>query len=227
MLEAGATILDVGGASSRPGALVVPEEEERIRTMAVIQAIHQQFPDTIISIDTWRSTIAAQAVEAGATLINDISAGLQDCLMLPTVAKLRVPYVVMHMQGLPKFMQEAPTYSDVVAQVVKFLAERASAAKQAGIADLVLDPGFGFGKTATHNFTLLNGLQTLKKLGMPVLAGLSRKRMINEVLGTIPAQALNGTTVLNTLALLNGADILRVHDVRPAVEAVKLLAACR
>lgn len=225
MLSEGASIIDVGGASSRPGSLGVPLEEERIRTIPLIKALHGRFPETVISIDTWRASIAEEAVGVGACMVNDITAGLMDPDMLATVARLRVPYVMMHMQGTPRTMQQAPAYRDVLAEVVKFLSERLLAARQAGIADVVIDPGFGFGKDRDHNFTLLKGLPAIKQLGVPLLAGLSRKRMINEVLGTRPAEALNGTTVLNTLALLNGADILRVHDVRPAMEAIKLLAA--
>lgn len=223
MLSEGAAIIDVGGASSRPGALEVPLEEERKRVIPVIKALHRHFPEAVLSIDTWRAAIAGEAVGAGASMVNDISAGLMDRDMLATVARLRVPYVLMHMQGDPRTMQHAPTYTDVLAEVVKFLSERLLAAREAGIADVLVDPGFGFGKDRDHNFTLLKGLPAIKQLGIPVLAGLSRKRMINEVLGTRPAEALNGTTVLNTVALLNGADILRVHDVRPAVEAIKLM----
>lgn len=226
MLSEGAAILDVGGVSSRPGSLEVPVEEERRRVIPVVKALHERFPEAAISIDTWRAAIAEEAVDAGASMVNDISAGMMDPDMLATVASLHVPYVLMHMQGSPRTMQHAPIYSDVLAEVVKFLSERLHAARRAGIADVVIDPGFGFGKDRGHNFTLLKGLPAMKQLGVPVLAGLSRKRMINEVLGTRPAEALNGTTVLNTLALLNGADILRVHDVRPAMEAIKLLAAC-
>lgn len=227
MLGDGAAILDVGGASSRPGSLEVPLEVERERALPVVRALHRRFPQALISIDTWRADIAAGAVEAGACLVNDISAGSMDEAMLGAVARLKVPYILMHMQGTPRTMQVAPAYNDVVAEVVKFLSGRALAARAAGIADLVVDPGFGFGKNTGHNFALLHGLQAVRQLGYPVLAGLSRKRMINDVLGTVPGEALNGTTVLNTMALLNGAHILRVHDVRAAVEAVKLVQACR
>lgn len=225
MLTEGAAILDVGGASSRPGSLEVPLEEERRRIIPVIKALHVHFPEAVISVDTWRSAIAREAVDAGASMVNDISAGRMDPEMLVTVSRLRVPYVLMHMQGHPRTMQHAPTYTDVLAEVVKFLSQRLQAARQAGIADVVIDPGFGFGKDRGHNFPLLKGLPAIKQLGAPVLVGLSRKRMVNEVLGTRPVEALNGTIVLNTVALLNGADILRVHDVRPAVEAIKLLEA--
>ncbi|MBS1569535.1 MAG: dihydropteroate synthase [Bacteroidetes bacterium] len=225
MLTAGAAFLDVGGASSRPGAMEVPLEEERKRAIPVVEALHQRFPEAWISIDTWRAPVAQEAVWAGASVVNDISAGLMDDRMLPAVAKLAVPYILMHMQGNPRTMQEAPEYGNVVAEIMEFLGRRVLAARAAGIADVAVDPGFGFGKTTEHNFSLLKDLRVLKQLGSPVLAGLSRKRMINSVLGTAPANALNGTTVLNTLALINGADILRVHDVAPAMEAVKLLKA--
>ncbi len=225
MLDAGASILDVGGASSRPGSTELSVEEERSRVLPVVAALIDRFPDTLISIDTWRATIAAEAVAAGASMVNDISAGLMDADMLQTVAELRVPYILMHMQGTPRTMQQAPKYVDVLAEVVKFLSERIAAARNSGIADVIVDPGFGFGKDRDHNFALLKGLGSIKQLGVPVLVGLSRKRMINEVLGTLPENALNGTTVLNTIAVQNGADILRVHDVQEAVEVVKLLRA--
>lgn len=225
LLEDGASLLDVGGASSRPGAADLPVEEERARVLPAIRALRREFPHALISVDTWRAAIAREAVEHGADLVNDISAGLMDPDMLRTVAAVRAPYILMHMQGTPRTMQRAPAYEDVLAEVVKFLSERLLAARHAGIADVVVDPGFGFGKNRSHNFALLKGLPAVRQLGVPVLAGLSRKRMINEVLGTTPAEALNGTTVLNTLALLAGADILRVHDARQAMEAIKLLAA--
>lgn len=223
MLDEGAQILDVGGASTRPGADEVPPDEEKRRVVPTILALHQRFPDVLISVDTWRADVAREAVGAGASLVNDISAGRLDPAMLPTVAQLHVPYILMHMQGTPRTMQLAPSYHDVLAEVVAFLSERLEVARQAGIADVVIDPGFGFGKNKEHNFSLLKGLSAMKALGVPVLAGVSRKRMINEVLGTRPEEALNGTTVLNTLALQGGADILRVHDVRPAMEALRLL----
>ncbi|MBP6391708.1 MAG: dihydropteroate synthase [Flavobacteriales bacterium] len=227
MLVQGAAILDVGGASSRPGAAEVPEEEELERAIPVIEALHTRFPDAWISIDTWRSGVAKAAVEAGASLVNDISAGMLDPVMLDTVARLAVPYVLMHMQGTPTTMQKDPHYADVVAEVCYFLSERMRAARQAGIADVILDPGFGFGKTTAHNFALLNHLDRFHALGPPLLVGFSRKRMINETLGIGPADALNGTTVLNTIALQKGAAILRVHDVMDAVQACRLIEALR
>jgi dihydropteroate synthase len=224
MLEEDAAILDVGGMSTRPGSEAINEAEERRRVLPVIAAIHARFPEAWISIDTYRSRVAQDAVEAGARLVNDISAGTLDPDMLHTVAILGVPYVAMHMQGTPATMQHDPRYEDVCAEVTRFLSERLSAARAAGIADVLLDPGFGFGKSTAHNHALLHGLERIATLGAPVLVGLSRKRMINEVLGITAAEALNGTTVLNTVALLKGAQVLRVHDVREAVQAVALLA---
>ena len=227
MLEAGAGLLDIGGASSRPGADEVPVDEELRRVLPVVKAVHARFPEAWLSVDTWRAPVAKAAVEAGAGLVNDIGAGLLDPAMLPMVARLGVPYVAMHMQGTPATMQQDPRYDDVVTEVVHFLSGRLRAAHDAGIADVLLDPGFGFGKTTAHNYALLRALPRLKLLGAPLLVGLSRKRMINQVLGTDPSEALNGTTALNTLALEHGADVLRLHDVREAVEAVKLVAAFR
>lgn len=226
MLADGASILDIGGQSTRPGSGEGTAAEELKRVLKVIDAVHRRFPEVLVSVDTWRADVAKEAVAQGAGLVNDIGAGLLDADMLPTVAALGVPYIAMHMQGTPATMQHAPAYTDVVAEVTRFLSERLNAAHAAGIADVVLDPGFGFGKTVEHNFALLRGLGRIAALGAPVLVGLSRKRMINEVLGTRPEEALNGTTVLNTIALVNGAAILRVHDVKEAVEAVKLVAAC-
>ncbi|MEO8591673.1 MAG: dihydropteroate synthase [Flavobacteriales bacterium] len=227
MLNTGAAILDIGGASSRPGAAEVPLNDELRRVLPLIEAVHLRFPEALISIDTWRSVVAHEAVDAGAGLVNDIGAGLLDAKMMSTVAGLGVPYVAMHMQGTPGTMQQDPTYTDVVSEVTRFLSERIHAARTAGIADVLIDPGFGFGKTTVQNYALLRSLPRLAALGVPMLVGLSRKRMINEVLGTKPEEALNGTTALNTVALLHGASILRVHDVREAKEVVDLLAALR
>ncbi len=223
MLAQGADILDIGGQSSRPGSGEGDEREEKRRVIPVIEAILLEFPDALISVDTWRAAVASEAVASGARMVNDISAGTLDPEMLRTVAGLGVPYVAMHMQGTPASMQHAPVYTDVCAEVTHFLSGRLHAAHEAGIADVIIDPGFGFGKTSEHNYALLRDLSRLNALGAPVLAGFSRKRMINEVLGTGPADALNGTTVLNTIALMKGASILRVHDVREAVECVKLV----
>lgn len=223
MLEDGAAILDIGGASSRPGSTTVPADEEKRRVLPVIEALHRRFPEVLLSVDTWRSDVAREAVHAGAGVVNDIGAGLLDPELPGTVAGLHVPYIAMHMQGTPATMQQAPHYTDVAAEVALFLSERLHACRAAGLPDVVLDPGFGFGKTTAHNFTLLRELPRIVAIGAPVLVGLSRKRMVNEVLGTDPAHAGNGTTVLHTIALLHGASMLRVHDVREAVEAVKLV----
>ena len=227
MLTDGAAILDIGGASSRPGAEEVAAEEELARVIPVIHAIHAHFPEALLSIDTYRARVAQEAVDAGAALVNDIGAGLLDEAMLTTVAKLHVPYIAMHMQGTPRTMQTDPHYDNVVPEVTLFLSQRINAARAAGIADVIVDPGFGFGKTTAHNYALLRSIAHFTALGTPVLVGLSRKRMINDVLGTNPGDALNGTTVLNTVALLKGAQILRVHDVREAVECLKLVSALR
>jgi dihydropteroate synthase len=225
MLKNGAGIIDIGGASSRPGSPVVEVGEEMRRVIPVIEAVHRAHPEAWISVDTWRAEVARAAVEAGAVMVNDIGAGRLDPAMLPAVAAVKVPYVIMHMQGTPATMQHAPHYDDVAAEVTYFLSERIRAANDAGIADVVIDPGFGFGKTTEQNYTLLRSLDRLTALDRPVLVGLSRKRMINELLGTSPEEALNGTTVLNTIALLKGASILRVHDVKEALEVGRLVVA--
>lgn len=224
MIREGADILDVGGYSSRPGAADVPLEEERRRVIAAIRLITSEFPDVPVSVDTFRSEIALEAVlEYGAAMINDISGGVADDKMFETVARLGVPYVLMHMQGTPATMQVNPVYTDVVADVIKWLGERIYFLQSLGVKDIIVDPGFGFGKTIDHNFEILRRLRDFTVLQLPLLAGFSRKSMIWRTLGTTPDEALNGTTALNTIALLNGADILRVHDVAEAVETVKLV----
>ena len=225
MISEGATFIDIGGASSKPGADEISVDEELKRVIPVIEKISQTFPESFISIDTYRSDVAQQAVSAGAQLVNDISAGNLDDKMLKTVGKLRVPYIAMHMQGTPQTMQNNPTYDDVMVAVRYFFSKKISAAREAGIHDIILDPGFGFGKTTTHNFTLLKYLHSLHIDGVPLLVGVSRKSMIHKTLGTDAAHALNGTTVLNTVALQKGAHILRVHDVKEAQEAVQLIEA--
>lgn len=223
MLEEGAAVLDVGGMSTRPGAVEVPQQEELDRLLPVVETLHAAFPQTVLSVDSYRARVAHAAVQAGASVVNDVSAGMLDPDMLATVAALRVPYIAMHMQGTPATMQLAPHYSDVRKEVLHFLSERILAARAAGIADVAIDPGFGFGKSLEHNYALLAGLGALTRLEVPVLIGVSRKRMVSGPLGITAAEALNGSTVLHTIALLNGASILRVHDVRPAVEAVTLV----
>lgn len=222
-LAKGADFLDIGGFSSRPGADDVSVEEELKRVTTPIEAIAKEFPKAIISIDTFRSKVAEEAISAGAQIINDISAGEDDELMFETVAKLQVPYIIMHKQGSPKTMQQNPKYGNVVVEVAKYLSQRILKLNELGVNDIIADPGFGFGKTVEHNYEILNQLDHFHHLDVPILAGVSRKSMINKVLGTKPENALNGTTVLNTIALQKGAHILRVHDVKEAVQAVKLL----
>lgn len=222
-VEEGATFLDLGAVSTRPKATHVSEEEERQRLIPALKLLRAEFPEAVISVDTFRSPIAAMAVEAGAEMINDISGGTMDTHMFETVAKLQVPYVLMHIKGTPEAMQENPTYEDVVKEVFTHLMHRAAELQQLGLHDLIIDPGFGFGKTVEHNYRLLKNLDQFSQLGHPILVGFSRKSMINRVLGTMPQEALNGTSVLNTIALMHGASILRVHDVKEAVEAIKLV----
>jgi len=228
MVEEGADIIDVGGYSTRPGAVPVSEEEERQRVVAAINSIKRELPASIISIDTFRAEIAREAVlDCGAGIINDVSGGEADPLMFEIVAKLNVPYVLMHMQGTPATMQDNPHYDDVVADILRWFGAKIFMLKSAGVKDIIIDPGFGFGKTRQHNFEMLRRLGEFSVAGLPVMAGLSRKSMIWRTFGTSAAEALNGTTALNMLALLNGADILRVHDVKEAVETVMLFSELR
>ncbi len=223
MLLEGAAIIDIGGQSTRPGAEMINEEEELKRVLPIIAGINKSFPEAVLSIDTFRATVAAEAVAAGANIVNDISAGDEDPLMFETIAKLRVPYILMHKKGSPETMQQNPSYENVLLEVFDYLAKKTTELRKLGVADLIIDPGFGFGKSVEHNYTLLAHLKEFKLLGFPILAGVSRKSMINKVLGISAEKALNGTTVLNTMALMNGASILRVHDVEEAVEAVRLV----
>lgn len=225
MLKQGAAILDIGGQSTRPGSEKLGAAEEQDRVLPVIAAIKERFPDAVLSIDTYYAAVATAAVEAGAAIINDISGGEMDPEMIPLAASLQIPFIAMHMQGTPQTMQQNPVYEDVTAEVLAFFVGKLDQCRRAGIRDLIIDPGFGFGKTTAHNFELLRNLDQLQVLNCPLLAGLSRKSMIWKTLNTAPAEALNGTTVLNTIALQKGAHILRVHDVREAREAVELLAA--
>ncbi len=222
MIQDGAAILDIGGLSTRPGSTPVSVQEETDRVLPVIEAIRNVYPEIILSIDTYNSHVAMTAVAAGASIINDISGGNLDKEMLSTVASLQVPYICMHMQGTPATMQQAPVYSNVVKEVLDFFIAKIDACNKAGIKDVIIDPGFGFGKTIEHNFQLLKELAVLSITNKPILAGLSRKSTVYKTLGITAADALNGTTVLNTMALLNGASILRVHDVKEASEAIKL-----
>jgi dihydropteroate synthase len=222
MLKEGASILDIGGQSTRPGSENINSDEELKRVIAPIEAIHRKFPDAFISIDTYHSKVAADAVAAGAVIVNDISAGSIDSSMIETVASLKVPYVLMHMPGTPQTMQQLANYENVTTSVLDFMIMKISALRNAGITDLIVDPGFGFGKTIKHNFKLLHDLSVFKILECPILLGISRKSTIYQTLGITSAEALNGTTALHTIGLLNGASILRVHDVKEAVETIKL-----
>ena len=222
MIEDGADILDIGGQSSQPGSERIPVQEELERVIPVIKLIRQQYKEVILSVDTYYSLVAENAVKEGVSIVNDISAGEMDKQMIETVASLQVPYICMHMKGTPDTMQQNISYKDVVKEVLDFFIQKIDQCKQAGINDIIIDPGFGFGKTAEHNFQLLRNLQIFKMLDKPILAGLSRKSTVYKTLNISVEEALNGTTVLNTLALNNGADILRVHDVKEAREAVTL-----
>jgi dihydropteroate synthase len=223
MMEEGADIIDIGAFSTRPGAAEVTPDEEKARLIGAIKIIRREFPDICISVDTFRADIAELAVEKfGAGIINDISAGNMDDRMLATAGKLKVPYIMMHMLGTPGKMPSNPVYADVTRDLMAYFADRVAAAKLLGIIDIIVDPGFGFGKTVQQNFQLLRELNLFTLMGMPVLVGVSRKSMIYKTLNVSKEYALNGTSVLNALALANGARILRVHDVKQAVEAVKL-----
>ncbi|MFC2096069.1 dihydropteroate synthase [Bacteroidota bacterium] len=223
MLDDGCDIFDIGAYSSRPGAVEISSKEELKRLEIVLTLVRSKFPDIIISIDTFRSEIAKFVVkEFSVDIINDISAGAMDAKMHETISELNVPYIMMHMQGTPLDMQQNPQYENVIKDVVGYFSEKVEKLKLLGINDLIIDPGFGFGKTIDHNYQILKHLDDLKIFELPILVGLSRKSMINKVLEINPDEALNGTSVLNTLALINGANILRVHDVKEAKEAIKL-----
>ncbi len=224
MVAEGADILDVGGYSSRPGAVNIPAEEERKRVINAIKLLIREVPGAIISVDTFRSEIAQEAVcEAGAKIVNDISAGELDSNMFPTIEKLNVPYIMMHMKGDPSTMQKNPVYEDIVGDILKFFSAKIFALRSAGVKDIIIDPGFGFGKNSGHNFELLSRLNDLQVAGLPLMVGISRKSMIWKTLGVTADEALNGTAVLHAVALFKGADILRVHDVKEAVQAVRLI----
>lgn len=224
MIQDGADIIDVGGYSTRPGAAVVSVEEEGKRVLRAIRLISREFPGAAISVDTFRADIAAEAVEGcGALMINDISGGEADAGMFQVVQRLNVPYILMHMKGDPRTMQDNPVYDDVVADILKWFGKRIFRLRSAGVKDIIIDPGFGFGKTVGHNFEILNRLGDLSIAGLPLLIGVSRKSMIWKTLGITAEDALTGTIVLNAVALLKGADIIRVHDVKEGVQAVRLL----
>jgi dihydropteroate synthase len=222
MIADGADIIDVGGMSSRPGAAEISENEEADRVIQVIEAIHRHFPDILISVDTYRAAIAKKAINAGASIVNDITAGNADPAMIDTVASLHIPYIMMHMRGTPRTMLLRTQYQDIVTEVLKYFSERIKIAMKAGIRDIIIDPGFGFAKSQDGNYKLLQHLSSFKIFDLPVLAGLSRKSMIYQPLKTDAEHAVNGTTALNMAALERGASILRVHDVREAVQTVRL-----
>ena len=222
MLDEGATFIDVGAYSSRPGAHHITEEEELNRIVPVIELLVREFPEICISVDTFRSKVAKETINAGAAIVNDISGGKMDEFMFATIAELQVPYIVMHMQGTPQSMQLNPKYDDVVKEVISFFAEQLFKLRALKVNDVIIDVGFGFGKTIAHNFELLKKLDLFKSLDVPILTGVSRKSMLYKTLQTTPKEALNATTVANTIALMKGTHILRVHDVKEAVEAVTI-----
>jgi len=227
MLNEGADFLDLGAYSSRPGAEDISVQEETDRLLPAVEAIVKQFPDAVLSIDTFRAKVAETAVKAGAHIINDISGGQLDNDMFTTVASLQVPYILMHMRGTPENMQQQTAYEDVFAEVYDYFSNKYHQLKQLGVHDVIIDPGFGFAKERAHSYALMNRLQDFDLLQLPVLVGISRKQMIYGTLGITAAEALNGTTALNTIALTKGANILRVHDIKEAVETVKIWEMCQ
>jgi len=222
MLKEGATFIDIGAYSSRPNAEHICEDEELHRILPVIKLVLKEYPNTLISVDTFRSQVAKHSVEHGAALINDISSGNMDNKMLETIAELKVPYIMMHMKGTPQTMQQQTHYDNLVKDILFYFSEKIAKARSLGIIDLIADPGFGFAKTLEQNYELLYKLELFKILELPILVGLSRKSMIYKTLGSTSENALNGTTILNTIALQKGASILRVHDVKEAMECIKL-----
>lgn len=223
MLKEGADFIDVGAYSSRPGATDISEAEELQRILPIVEMLVKEFPEILLSADTFRSEVARQCVEAGAAIVNDISAGNLDAKMMETVAQLQVPFIMMHMRGNPQTMKDLNEYKDLSQEIIFYFSEKIDRARALGINDLIIDPGFGFSKNIAQNFELLSQLDLFKNLNLPVLSGLSRKSLIYKTFNTTPDEALNGTTVLNTFSLMKGANILRVHDVKEAVECVKLV----
>ena len=223
MLSEGARIIDIGAVSTRPGAGEVCQTSELERLLPTLKAVRQAFPEAILSVDTFRPLVARASVEHGADMINDIYGGRFEAGMLEAIASLEVPYIMMHMKGAPGNMQDHPQYSDVAAEITYFFEKQIGEARSKGVCDIIADPGFGFGKTIEHNYRLLSCLETFQSLEVPLMVGISRKSMISSVLGTDPDDSLEGTTVLQTVALLKGVNILRVHDVKEAVQAVKLV----
>lgn len=224
--QEGATMVDIGAYSSRPGAEDVSKDEELRRLLPAIDIVREEWPEAVVSVDTFRAEVACKAVEAGADIVNDISGGEMDREMFSAVSELHVPYILMHMQGTPKDMQVEPKYENLMCEVFRSLGERVEALHEMGVADIILDPGFGFGKTMTQNYEMMARLEEFRLLGCPLLVGVSRKSMIYRLLNTMPEESLNGTTALNMIALMKGADILRVHDVKEAVEAIKIYRQC-
>jgi dihydropteroate synthase len=223
MVQDGVTIIDVGAISTRPGAQLISTKTELGRLLPAVQAIRKNFPDIPISIDTFRSWVAVRVIdEIGPIVVNDISGGSLDSKMFETIGKLKVPYILSHIQGTPSNMQEDPQYEDIIKDISTYFSEKVKKLTKLGVVDVIIDPGFGFGKNVEHNYDLLNRLDSFKVFQLPVMAGISRKSMICKALDVSPENALNGTTVANTMALLGGADILRVHDVKEAVEAIKI-----
>lgn len=223
MLTDGADFIDVGAYSSKPNADFVTETEELNRMVPVVELLIKHFPDVLISVDTFRAAVAKAGVESGAAMVNDIAAGLLDDKMLETVGKLKVPYIMMHMRGTPQTMTKLTQYDDIIKEMLFYFSERIAAARSYGIDDIIIDPGFGFAKTTEQNYEVLQKMELFQMTELPILAGMSRKSMIYKLLGNTPQEALNGTTVLNTIALTKGAKILRVHDVKEAVETIKIV----
>ena len=223
ILSEGGDIIDIGAMSTRPNALEIPEKEEISRIVSAVNLVRGQFPEAVLSIDTYRASVAKAAVEAGADMINDISGGTFDPDMIPTVGELQVPYCLMHTTAKPSEMQQHTEYKDILADMLQFFGAQLEKLHQHHVHDIIIDPGFGFGKTLEQNYFLMKNLEVFQELGFPILVGISRKSMIYKLFGTTPDQALNGTTVLNTIALMKGADILRVHDVKEAVEVRKMI----
>ena len=223
MLSEGADFIDIGAYSSKPSAEFVSEEEEIKRLVHIIKELVETFPTIILSVDTFRANVARASVENGVAMVNDISAGLLDDKMLETVADIKVPYIMMHMRGNPQTMQSLTHYEDIVKEMIFYFSERIQMARSFGISDIIIDPGFGFAKTLEQNYEVLHKMELFSMLELPLLAGISRKSMIYKVLENSPQEALNGTSVLNTIALQKGAKILRVHDVKEAVECIKLV----
>ena len=222
MISDGADIIDIGGYSSKPGVKTINTKDEEERVIPIIKLISRSFKNTILSVDTFRSEIAEKSLNAGASIINDISGGDLDDKIYHIAHKYKAPYIMMHMKGVPSNMQHDPTYKKINHEIIKDLSNKIDSAQKKGVNDIIIDPGFGFGKTIEHNFKILNNLKLFKILKKPILVGISRKSMIYKILKTDPSKALNGTTSLNTIALINGANILRVHDVKEAKEVIKL-----